>query len=194
MAKVAVIYYSATGNVHRLAKAVGEGVERAGGELRLRHVAELAPESAIAQNEAWVAHRKEVEGLPLAEVSDFEWADAYILGTPTRFGNVSSQLKQLMDQTGGLWVQGKLANKPAAGFTSSINRHGGQESTLLALYNTLYHWGAIIVPVGYTHELLYASGGNPYGISSIGAPDEEVLEGGRYLGERVTRIADKLLA
>jgi NAD(P)H dehydrogenase (quinone) len=194
MAKVAIIYYSATGNVHRMARAVAEGAEEAGAEARLRHVAELAPQEAIAQRPAWAAHRDEVRNDPVASLDDLEWADAYIFGSPTRFGNVASQLKQFLDQAGGLWAQGKLSDKAVGGFTSSQNAHGGQESTILALMNTMYHWGAIIVPLGYTDKLLYAAGGNPYGASSTVEPTPEELEAGRYLGRRVTMVADKLLA
>ena len=194
MAKVAVIYYSATGNVHLLAHAVSEGARRAGADVRTRHVAELAPEAAIARNRAWAAHRDQVRDDPVAELDDLEWADAYVFGTPTRFGNVAAQLKQFLDQADGLWFQGKLADKAVAGFTSAQNDHGGQESTLLALYNTMYHWGAIIVPAGYTDAVLYAAGGNPYGVSSTQAPGEAELEAAKYLGRRVATVAERLIA
>jgi NAD(P)H dehydrogenase (quinone) len=194
MAKVAVIYYSATGNVHLLAQAVAEGAQRVGAEVRRRHVAELAPEEAIAKNQAWAAHRDQVKDDQVAELADLEWADAYIFGTPTRFGNVASQLKQFLDQAGGLWYEGKLADKIVAGFTSTQNDHGGQETTLLALYNTMYHWGSIIVPMGYTDPVLFAAGGNPYGVSSTQAPGVEHLEAAKYLGRRVVAVADRLVA
>jgi NAD(P)H dehydrogenase (quinone) len=192
MAKVAVIYYSATGHVHEMARAVEEGAASAGAEVRRRHVAELAPEEAIAQNQAWAAHRDEVKDDALASLDDLEWCDAYILGSPTRFGNVSSQLKQFMDTAGGLWAQGKLADKVAAGFTSSQNAHGGQESTLLALYNTFHHWGAIVAAPGYTSERSFPAGGNPYGASCVNAPTEAELDWARYVGERVAGIAARL--
>ncbi len=192
MAKVAIIYYSATGNVHQLAHAVEEGARGAGAETRLRHVAELAPEEAIAQNQAWAAHRDEVRDDPIATLDDLEWADAYVLGSPTRFGNISSQLKQFIDTAGGLWAQGKLADKVAAGFTSSQNAHGGQELTLLALYNSLYHWGAIVAAPGYTSERGYPAGGNPYGASSVGDASEAELDYARYVGERVATLAERL--
>lgn len=192
MAKVAIIYYSATGNVHRLAHAVDEGASSAGAETRLRHVAELAPEEAIASNDAWSSHREQVRDDPTATLDDLEWADAYVFGTPTRFGNVSSQLKQFMDTTGGLWAQGKLADKVAAGFTSSQNAHGGQESTILALYNTFHHWGALIAAPGYTSERGYPAGGNPYGASSVNGTSEAELDYARYTGERVATLAARL--
>lgn len=145
-ARVAVIYYSATGNVHRLAQAIAAGAEDAGAEVRLRRVPELAPDPAIDANPAWRQHVDAVRDVPIATLDDLSWADAYALGSPTRFGNIAAQLKQFIDTTGGLWQQGVLAGKPATGFTSAHNRHGGNESTTLALYNTFHHWGSIIVP------------------------------------------------
>lgn len=193
MANVAVIYYSATGNVHELAHAVAEGARDAGAETRLRHVAELAPEEAIAQNDAWAAHRERVQGSQVAELDDLEWADAMIFGTPTRYGNVSSQLKQFLDTTGPLWAEGKLADKVASAFTSAMNPHGGQETTLLALYTTMYHWGAIVVAPGYTDQSVFEAGGNPYGSSSSSGPDEADLAAARFQGKRVARIAEALV-
>lgn len=192
MPKVAIIYYSATGNVHRLAHAVEEGARAAGAETRLRHVAELAPEEAIAQNDAWAGHRERVEDEPVASLDDLDWADAYVLGSPTRFGNVAAQLKQFMDTTGGLWAEGRLADKVAAGFTSSQNAHGGQETTLLALYTTFLHWGSIIVAPGYTSERGYPAGGNPYGASSTGDASDADLDYARYVGERVATVTARL--
>lgn len=194
MAKIAVIYYSSTGNVHGLAHAVAEGAANGGGEVRLRHVEELAPEEAIAQNPAWVAHRDEVKDDPTAALDDLEWCDAYIFGTPTRFGNVAAQLKQFIDSAGGLWAEGRLADKVASGFTSSENAHGGQESTLLALYNSMYHWGAVIVGPGYTDPRVFEGGGNPYGASSVNGLAEGERQSARYVGERVATIAAKLTA
>lgn len=195
--RVAVIYYSATGNVHTLATAMAEGAENAGAEVRLRRVPELAPDSAIDANPAWRAHVDLTkDAVPEAQLADLEWANAYAFGSPTRYGNVTAQLKQFIDLTGGLWTQGKLADKPVTSFTSSANRHGGQESTILSLNNVFYHWGAIIIPVGYTDPLLYASGGNPYGVSwpsgEHEGPDEATLEAARYQGRRLVTFASRL--
>ncbi|MBA3952664.1 MAG: NAD(P)H:quinone oxidoreductase [Rubrobacter sp.] len=187
--KVAVIYYSATGNVYRLAQAIEEGAREAGAEVRFRKVHELAPEEAIKSNQGWSDHALMTEDVPEAQLDDLEWADAYILGTPTRFGNVSAQLKQFIDTAGGLWFQGKLADKVASGFTSSQNAHGGQESTLLSLYNVFAHWGAIVVTPGYTDPVLFEAGGNPYGASSTEEPNEQELAAARYLGHRVAEKA-----
>ncbi|MEU4127883.1 NAD(P)H:quinone oxidoreductase [Streptomyces wuyuanensis] len=194
-AKVAVIYYSSTGNVHQLAKAVAEGAEKAGAEVRLRRVPELAPDAAIDANPAWREHVEATKDVEVATLDDLEWADAYALGSPTRFGNIAAQLKQYLDTTGGLWQQGVMADKPATGFTSAHNANGGNESTLLALYNTLHHWGSIIVSPGYTNPVVYGAGGNPYGTShpgGAGAPADETLEAARYQGERLARIAARL--
>jgi NAD(P)H dehydrogenase (quinone) len=113
---------------------------------------------------------------------------------PTRFGNGAAQLKQFLDQAGPLWGEGKLAGKVAAGFTSSQNAHGGQESTLLALYNTMYHWGAVVVAPGYTDDRVFAGGGNPYGASAVEEPTRGELDAARHVGERVAQVAAKLTA
>jgi len=189
MAKVAVIYYSATGNVYKLARAVEEGAKEAGAEVRFRKARELAPEEAIMSNRGWSDHALMTEDVPEADLADLDWADAYLFGTPTRFGNVSAQLKQFIDTAGGLWSEGKLADKVASGFTSASNAHGGQESTLLSLYNVFAHWGAILVTPGYTDPVLFEAGGNPYGASSTGEPSEQELAAARYLGRRVARKA-----
>ncbi len=194
-AKVAVVYYSATGNVYELARAVEEGAKEAGAEVRFRKVRELAPEEAIKSNQGWYDHALMTEDVEEAQLEDLEWADAYIFGSPTRFGNVAAQLKQFMDTTGGLWFEGKLADKVVGGFTSAQNPHGGQESTLLSMYNVFMHWGSIIVPTGYTSQEVFAAGGNPYGVSSTGTeegPSEEELAAARYQGRRIAEKAAAL--
>ncbi|MEU4350794.1 NAD(P)H:quinone oxidoreductase [Streptomyces sp. NPDC023838] len=195
-AKVAVIYYSSTGNVHQLAKAVAEGAEKAGAEVRLRRVPELAPEAAIDANPAWREHVEATKDVEVATLDDLEWANAYALGSPTRFGNIAAQLKQFIDTAGGLWQRGVMADKPATGFTSAFNAHGGNESTTLALYNTFHHWGSIIVAPGYTDPVVYGAGGNPYGTAHAGSEpvSEGTLVAARYQGERLATIAARLLA
>jgi NAD(P)H dehydrogenase (quinone) len=191
MAKVAVVYYSATGNVYKLARAVEEGAKEAGAEVRFRKVRELAPEEAIKSNQGWSDHALMTEDVPEAQLDDLEWADAYIFGTPTRFGNVSAQLKQFMDTTGGLWFQGKLADRVVGVFTSASTLHGGQETTIASLFNVFAHWGAIIVPLGYTDEAIFTAG-NPYGASSTGEPTEEELAAARHQGRRIAEKAEAL--
>ena len=193
MTKVAVIYYSATGNVHALAEAVVEGAAEAGAGVRLRRVAELAPAEAIDSNPAWRAHVEAAADTQVATLDDVRWADGLAFGSPTRFGNISAQLKQFLDLTGPLWFAGELTDKVATGFTSAANVHGGNESTLLALYNTLHHWGAIVVAPGYTHESVTRAGGNPYGTahaSDGGPPGPDVLAAARHQGRRLAAIAE----
>lgn len=197
MANIAVIYYSSTGNVHALAEALAAGASEAGADVRLRRVAELAPDAAIDRNPAWRAHLEATAGIPEATHDDLRWADGYAFGTPTRYGNVAAQLKEFLDATASLWAAGDLADKAATGFTSAINAHGGNESTLLALYNTMYHWGAIVVPTGYTDPAFSAAGGNPYGTahaSGSGAPDEVVLGAAHQQGARLAHVAASLRA
>lgn len=190
--KLAIIYYSSTGTNYNTAKIAAQTAEEAGAEVRIRKVKELAPEEAIAQNEQWKAHLEETADVPEASTDDLDWADGIIFGTPTRYGNVAAQLKQFLDSTGGLWFNGKLVDKAVAGFTSAQNPHGGQESTLLAMYNTFYHWGSIIVPLGYTDPANFEAGGNPYGVS-ITADGSEISEKKREvisaLTHRVLRVA-----
>ena len=166
--KVAVIYYSATGSVYTLAQAAAEAAEKAGAEVRLRKVHELAPKEAIASNEGWNKHSLETEDVAEASLDDLEWADVVLLGSPTRYGLPTAQLKQFLDTTGPLWAQGKLVNKVASSFTSAGTSHGGQESTILAINNTFYHWGAIIVGPGYADPIQFQAG-NPYGTSHVSA-------------------------
>ncbi|WP_214325716.1 NAD(P)H:quinone oxidoreductase [Nonomuraea sediminis] len=196
--KVAVIYYSATGSVHALAQAVAEGAASAGVEVRLRQVAELAPDSTIDQNPLWRRHADATAEIARASVEDLAWADAFAFGTPTRFGTPAAQLKQFIDQAGGLWQEGKLADKPVTAFTSAFNRHGGNEATILSLSNVFYHWGSLIVPPGFTDPVVSASGGNPYGTSFVtgpagDGPDAATLEAARYQGRRLAQITIRLM-
>jgi len=137
---VAVIFYSSTGTVYRLAQAVADGACEAGGEVRLRKVRELAPPDAIASNPQWAAIVEEMKDVPEAELADLEWADAVLLGTPTRFGGIAAQLKEFIDTTGPIWRQGKLSNKVYGAFTAAGTAHGRHESTLLSVTN-IFHAG-----------------------------------------------------
>jgi NAD(P)H dehydrogenase (quinone) len=196
--KVAVIYYSATGTVYELAKSVVEGAEKTGAEVRLRKVHELAPEEAIASNAGWASHAADTQDLTEAAPEDLIWADAVIFGSPTRFGNIASQLKQFLDTLGGLGAQGLLADKLYSGFTATSTAHGGQESTLLALYNTIHHFGGIIVTPGYTDPIKFVDG-NPYGTSHVaGQGDIPIADTTRqaaaFQGARVAETAAALAA
>jgi NAD(P)H dehydrogenase (quinone) len=197
--KLSIIYYSATGTVHSMAQHLARKGEEAGAEVRIRQVAELAPESAIARNAAWHKHYELTRNDPRATAEDIIWPDAVLLGSPTRYGNISSQLKQYIDTLGPQWSKGLLADKVYAGFTASMTTHGGQETTLLALYTTIYHFGGYIVPPGYTDQLKYADG-NPYGVSHVtgGNNDDPLTEvqlsALDHLVRRVIRVAGKLSA
>ncbi len=189
---VAVIYYSATGSVHALAQAAAESAEKAGAEVRLRKVHELAPKEAIASNEGWSKHSLETESVPEASLDDLEWADVLLFGSPTRYGLPTAQLKQFIDTTGPLWAQGKLVNKVASAFTSAGTAHGGQETTITAINNTFYHWGAIIVPPGYADPVQFQAG-NPYGTSHVSAnganpPGDTELAAIAFQARRATEI------
>jgi len=200
MTNIAVIYYSATRHVHKLAEAVARGAADAGAEVRLRRVAELAPEEVIRGLDAWHEHHQATARVvDEAQLEDLEWANGFALGSPTRYGLPAAQLKEFIDQTGPLWADGRLANKVATSFTSSANDHGGQESTLLALNNTFYHWGSVIVPPSYTNQVLYAAGGNPYGTSyASGLTGDssvsiDTLTAAHYQGHRLAQYASRLV-
>jgi NAD(P)H dehydrogenase (quinone) len=194
--KVSVIYYSATGSVYAMAQQAVEAAEKAGAEVRLRKVRELAPQEAIASNEGWSKHALETESVQEATPDDIVWADAVIFGTPTRYGNVAAQLKQFLDTLGPQWAQGQLANKVYTGFVSVGTGHGGHETTLLSLYNSIHHFGGVIVSPGYTDPLKF-SDGNPYGASHTSAnganpPGETDLAAVAYSAKRATEIAAQL--
>jgi NAD(P)H dehydrogenase (quinone) len=197
MTKLAIIYYSATGHGTTMAKHVAAAAESAGAEVRMRHVAETRDPESFAQNPAWTANYEATKDLPVATADDILWVDAVIFGSPTRFGSPASQLRNFLDSLGGLWAEGKLADKVYAGFTSSNTLHGGQESTLLALYITLMHFGGIIVPPGYTDQLKFVDG-NPYGVSltsthdNINDFDDPTNAALEHLGRRVVSVADRL--
>ncbi len=196
MVRIAVVYYSSTGSVHALAEAVAAGARDAGAEVRLRRVDELAPSDVVEGNECWRDHLAATDHIPSASVDDLVWAEGFAFGTPTRFGQPASQLKQFLDSTSPAWSAGHLAGKPAIGFTSAHERHGGHEATLLALFHTFCHWGSLVVPSGYVeYDVAHAAGGNPYGVSSIGvdgAPGRAVLAAARLQGRRLATFAEAL--
>lgn len=196
--KVAVVYYSATGGVFRMAQSIAQGARDAGGSVRLVKVRETAPQSAIEANPLWSAHVRESASIPHASTDDIELADVVLLGTPTRFGNVSSQLQAFIDTWGPLWGDGALVDKVFAAFTSSATAHGGQEGTLLSIYATVCHLGGIIAAPGYTDPSQFVSG-NPYGASHTSnngqiPPDEDALTSAWVTGNRATTVATALLA
>lgn len=173
---LAIIYYSSTGINYQLSRWAEEAGKEAGAEVKLLKVPELAPDEAIDSNPAWRAHVDETKDVPVATSDDIVWADAIIFSTPTRFGNVASQMKQFLDTQGGIWASGQTVNKVVSAMTSAQNPHGGQEATVLALYTSMAHWGTIIVPPGYTDPILFGAGGNPYGTSVSQGQDGKMIE------------------
>ncbi|MDW8107167.1 MAG: NAD(P)H:quinone oxidoreductase [Armatimonadota bacterium] len=192
--KVAVIYYSSTGTNYQMALEATRAAEQVGAEVRLRRVRELAPEEAIAQRPEWKSHLEATRHIPEATLDDLDWADVVVLATPTRYGLVSAQMKQFLDSTGPLWAQGKLTNKVMTFMSSAQNPHGGQEMTLLSLFVVAAHWGAIIVPPGYTAPAVFAAGGNPYGTSTVPQPalSESTVQAIHHQVQRAIQVAQWL--
>jgi len=174
--KLAVIYYSSSGTNYQLAQWAEQGAKEVGAEVKILKVPETAPQAAIESNPAWKAHVEATKDVPEVKVEDLEWADAIIFSVPTRFGNMPSQMKQFLDTTGGLWFNGKLVNKVVSAMTSAQNPHGGQEATILSLYTTMHHWGALVASPGYTDPVTFGAGGNPYGTSVTVDQDGKMIE------------------
>lgn len=201
--KVLVVYYSMFGHVHQLAQAVAEGARGVqGANVDLRRVQEFeAVERATANNPAAQSAREKQKDVPICTLDDLASADAIIFGSPTRYGNMAAQMKQLLDATGPLWTKGALEGKVTGVFTSTASTHGGQETTLVTMMITLIHLGMIIVGVPYSTDGMVhteARGGTPYGASTIAGPQGELspheqdLSIARALGRRVAEIASKL--
>lgn len=180
-----------------MAQRVAQAAESAGADVRVRHTAETRDPASFAKNPAWSANYEATKDLPAATGGDIVWADAVIFGSPTRFGSTTSQFQTFMDSLGGLWAQGKLADKVYAAWTSSQTPHGGQETTLIGLYVSLMHFGGILVPPGYTDPVKF-NDGNPYGVSHITGPknqnelSEVTLAALDHLARRVVSVADRL--
>jgi NAD(P)H dehydrogenase (quinone) len=198
--KVLIPFYSRSGTVERLAKAIAEGAESEGAEVRLRRARELIGHDIMSSVPGWKESAEAMNALyPAPTAEDAVWADAVIFGTPTRFGNVSSELKAYIDGLGGLWAQGKLVGKVGSAFAGSSQQHGGNESTVISLWNPLAHLGFIIVPTGYADPVMFAGAGSPYGASVISGnppagPSEAELAVARFQGKRVAQVAKKLIA
>jgi NAD(P)H dehydrogenase (quinone) len=194
--KLAIVYYSATGTNHQLARWAQEGAQQAGAEVKVFKVPELSPQSTIDSNAAWKAHSEATKDVPIATPDDLVQADAIIFSVPTRYGNMAAQMKQFLDTTGGIWAQGKTINKVVSAMTSAQNPHGGQEATILSLYTTMYHWGAIVVSPGYADPSVFAAGGNPYGTSvsvdQDGKMKEDVQAAVMHQAKRVVTVAEWL--
>jgi NAD(P)H dehydrogenase (quinone) len=193
--RLAIVYYSTYGTNHQMAEIAAEAARAAGAEVRLLKVRETAPEGVVNGQDAWRAQSERTASVPEASLADLEWANAYLLSAPTRYGAAASQMRAFLDQTGPLWGTGKLANKAASAMSSAQNAHGGQETTVQSLNNTFAHWGCIIVPPGYTDPITFASGGNPYGVTVTangqGIP-EPVQEAIRHQARRLVEFAAKI--
>ena len=199
--KVLIVYYSTFGNCYKMANLVAEGVrEVKGAEAVLRTVPELMPQSVIDGRPDMKAGREMQKAVPLVTMEDFKEAGAIAFGTPTRFGNVSSQLKNQIDQLSSLWGEGQLEGKPAGVFVSTASLHGGQETTIFTLMAPLLHLGMILVGVPYSVQSLFSTsaGGSPYGPGHVAGPDnqrdidaqEAVIC--RALGRRLAELGMKL--
>ena len=197
MINILIAFYSRNGSTEALAKAVAEGARSKGGDVRLRRARDFVDPAIIAQVPGWADNKARMEADYEAPTeADAEWADAIIFGTPTRFGSTTAELKAYIDSLGGLWFQGKLNGKVGSVFTSTSSPHGGNESTLISLYNPMAHLGLIIVPLGYADPALFRAG-TPYGASSVSGqqgtlPTADDLEVAAFQGRRVTEVASAL--
>ena len=197
MTKVLVLYYSSYGHIETMAGAVAEGVREAGAEAVIKRVPELVPEEV-----AKASHFKLNQAAPIATVDELPDYDAIIIGTPTRFGRISSQLASFLDQAGGLWATGALNGKVGGAFTSTGTQHGGQEQTLFSIITNLLHFGLVVVGLDYGFQgqmgLDEVAGGSPYGATTISGadgsrkPSEKDLAGAHYQGRRIAEVAAKL--
>ncbi len=191
--KLAVIFYSMGGSNFQMAKWAAEAAKKAGAEVKILKVPELAPQSVIDGTPAWKATVEATKDVPTATADDLVWADAIIFSTPTRFGVMAAQMKQFIDTMGGIWAQGKTVNKIVSAMSSAQNPHGGQEATILSLYTVMYHWGALVVTPGYTDPVVFSAGGNPYGttvtIGQDGKMVEDVEAAVKYQAERTISVA-----
>lgn len=196
MTKTAIVYYSSGGTNYQLAQWAQEAAKEAGADTKILKVAETAPQAAIDSNPAWKANMEATKDIPEVTPEDLAWADAIIFSVPTRFGNMPGQMKNFLDTTGGLWAQGKLANKVVSAMSSAGNPHGGQEATILSLYTTMYHWGAIVAAPGYTDASAYVAGGNPYGTSvtvdADGKMVEDVEAAVKHQAKRTVQVAEAM--
>ena len=199
MTKVLVLYYSAWGHMEQMAYAAAEGARETGADVVVKRVPELVPED-VAKS----MHYKLDQKAPIAKPEELADYDAIIFGSGTRFGNMTAQLKNFLDQTGSLWMKGALVGKVGAAMTSSATQHGGQESTILSMHTVLLHHGMVIVGLPYAYQgqmgVDEIRGGSPYGASTVTAgdgsrqPAKHELDGARFQGKHVAAIAAKLAA
>ena len=196
MPKVLVLYYSAYGHIEAMANAVAEGAREAGATVDIKRVPELVPPEV-----AKAAHYKVDQAAPVAKIEDLANYDAIVVGTGTRFGRMSSQMANFLDQAGGLWARGALNGKVGSAFTSTAAQHGGQETTLFSIITNLLHFGFVVVGLPYSFQgqmrMDEITGGSPYGATTIAGrgdrqPSVSELEGARFQGKLVAETAKKL--
>jgi NAD(P)H dehydrogenase (quinone) len=201
--KIQVIFYSMYGHIYRMAEAVAEGARQiSGAEVSVFQVAELVPDAALERTGAKAA-REAFAHIPIAQPQQLPNADAILFGTPTRFGNMAAQMRNFLDQTGGLWAKGALVGKVGSVFASTGTQHGGQETTITSFHSTLLHHGMIVVGVPYSCQELSnmqdITGGTPYGATTLAAadgsrmPSENELAIARFQGKHVAEITGKLV-
>ena len=197
--KILIVFYSRYGNTAKLAEAIAEGARAVpGAEVNLRRVADLAPAEVIARDVRWTATRQELAKYPPPTLADLEGADAIIFGTPTRFGNMTAELKSFIDLTGGIWVKGTLVDKVGSVFTTNSTAHSGKESTLLTMMVPLLHHGMVIVGVPQTVPETNVAG-SYYGATSTSGPRSEIpptaadLAVARAQGKRVAEVAGAIV-
>ena len=202
MAKVLVVFYSMYGHIYRMALSVAEGAKEVKGTtVDLKRVPETLPQEILGKMHA-LDTQKTISHIPVCKVEELATYDAIIFGTPTRFGNMTAQMRNFMDQTGGLWMKGALIGKVGSVFVSTATQHGGQETTITSFHSTLLHQGMIIVGVPYSEKrqmtVSEISGGSPYGASTIAGgdgsrmPSENELAIARFQGKHVAEIAKRL--
>ncbi|WP_243344246.1 NAD(P)H:quinone oxidoreductase [Anaerococcus sp. AGMB09787] len=176
MSKLTIVYYSQTGVNLKMAKLAAKTAQEYGAEVRLRRVKELRDTSNVTADSPWAKKIEAEKDIEIATPEDLVWADAIIISSPTRFGNIASQMKNFIDSLGAVWSKGQLVNKYVTAFSSSQNANGGQESTIKTIYTSAMHWGSIIVPTGFTDDSIYAQGGNPYGVSATQKDNDDIIE------------------
>ena len=195
--KILIAFYSRNGSTEALAKAIAEGAQAEGAVVTLRRAREIVSRDVMAHTPGWTENADRMNAAyEVPTEADAEGSDAIIFGTPTRFGNVSSELKAYVDGLGGLWFQGKLVGKVGGAFASTGSQHGGNESTPITMYNFMAHLGLIIVPLGYGDPIMFQAG-TPYGATSVSGqnnapPTENDLEVARYQGRRTAQVAKAL--
>lgn len=192
--RLVVLYYSTYGTNHRMAEIAAEAARAAGAEVRLLKAPETAPAEVVAGQDAWKAHAERTVHIPTASPQDMEWANAYLISAPTRFGVMASQIRAFIDTLGGVWAKGALAGKAVSAMSSAQNTHGGQEATLLSFYATAMHWGSIVVAPGFTDQSIFKVGGNPYGYSHTQGAEftDDVKAAIGHQARRLVEFAAKL--